>query len=61
MPQVEIRLKGDKATVEQALTKLRIHHNLQDLKLIAESRILQGRKGDCLCYLMVEFEAASNA
>jgi len=61
MPQIEIRLKGDKVTVEQALTKLRIHHNLQDLKLIAESRILHGRKGDYLCYLMAEFEAVKNA
>jgi len=61
MPQVEIRLRGNKVTVEQALTKLRVHHNLQDLKLLGESELLLSKNNNYLCFLMVEFEAVKNA
>lgn len=61
MPQVEVCLRGDKVTVEQALRKLRIHHNLQDLKLLMKSELLCSKDNNYLCYVMVEFEAAENA
>jgi hypothetical protein len=62
MPQVIIEVTGLKESVEQALVKLHIHHNLQDLNIIQESPLLPTQKDTLFkYYLTVEFEAAKNA